>query len=156
MKTNLQTNEAPFSSVMTPVLAWQDVYTRNHGRCLWCELRGKRWEEMKTRRQRRDGERRVQTAFLILTGGQLQQYPTESWVREAEKRTRRERSIPGEERETYPPPPRTQPCSPVWRKTIKSTHFPLSRSVDYKWANLAFITSLQTFIKAGSPPKLQR
>lgn len=50
----------------------------------------------------------------------------------------------------------TQPHSPIRRKTITSARFPLSRSVDYKWANLAFITSLQTFIKAGSPLKLQR
>lgn len=50
----------------------------------------------------------------------------------------------------------TQPNSRIRRKTIRSTRFPLSRSVDYKWANLAFITSLQTFIKAGTPLKLQR
>lgn len=50
----------------------------------------------------------------------------------------------------------TQPHPWIRRKTIRSTRFPLSRSVDYKWANLAFITLLQTFIKAGSPLKLQR
>lgn len=43
-------NEARLSSVMTPVLAWQDVYTHNHGRASDVgrderEMRGEEKEE---------------------------------------------------------------------------------------------------------------
>lgn len=46
-------NEAHLSSVMTPVLAWQDVYTHNHGRASdvgWDEreMRGEEEEEAET------------------------------------------------------------------------------------------------------------
>lgn len=160
MKTNLQTNEAPLSFVMTPMLAWQDVYTHNH---TWVsdvswegrEMRGEDDKEAETWWQApgadcfSDFDRRT-----VATGPH--------WALrhvEMQRNGRGERETYLENREKHSPPPhpsQTPPRSPVWRKTIKSTHFPLSRSVDYKWANLAFITSLQTFIKAGSPPKLQR
>lgn len=156
-------NEARLSSVMTPVLAWQDVYTHNHGRASdvgrdESEMRREEKEEAETWRWAS-----VMDCFSLFDRRTVVTVP--HWeLRERQRETRIDRQQRG--REMYLEGKGktfffllllwTQPHSRIRRKTIRSTRFPLSRSVDYKWANLAFITSLQTFIKAGTPLKLQR
>lgn len=157
-KTNLQANEAHLSSVMTPVLAWQDVYTHNHGRASDVgrdekEMRGEENREAETWRW-------ASGAYCFSLSWQedsCNSTPLRAEEREREIRTWR-RSLLKRKKRVFALSQSlwTQPHSPILRKTIRSTRFPLSRSVNYKWANLAFITSLQTFIKAGSPIKLRR
>lgn len=159
MKTNLQTNEAPLSSVMTPMLAWQDVYTRNRGRASDVS-----WEERDEKRGRQGGRDVMASAGCRQLFWFWQEDSCNSIPLRAGRA--RQRNGPGE-REAYlekiekhrPPPtpaPELNHNLQAGEKQLNPLTSPLSRSVDYKWANLAFITSLQTFIKAGSPPKLQR
>lgn len=166
-------NEARFSSVMTPVLAWQDVYTHNHGRASDVG-----WDEGEMRGEEKRGGRDVTMSVgygLLFSVWQEDSCNRTPLRAERERDGERLRGIDRRQRGRTMNLQEnvlkrkeffffrfllrcllTQPRSPIRRKTIRSTRFPLARSVDYKWANLAFITSLQTFIKAGSPLKLQR
>lgn len=151
---------------MTPVLVWQDVYTHNHG--LWC---GHGWKRDERKRKRGGRDVTVNVGYRLLFSVWQGDSCNSSPLREVERLKEIHRQMQGE-RDVIPGGRRvffllffsfsyrgllwTQPYPWIRRKTIRSTRFPLSRSVDYKWANLAFITLLQTFIKAGSPLKLQR
>lgn len=161
-------NEARLSSVMTPVLAWQDVYTHNHGRASDV---GRDEREMRGEGKRGGRDVTVSVGYRLLFSVWQEDSCNSTPLRaerEAERdtdrqTTERERAMYLEENVLKRKDVFvfllllwTQPHSRIRRKTIRSTRFPLSRSVDYKWANLAFITSLQTFIKAGTPLKLQR